>query len=88
MKKTYECLKNMYLIGRAAEVEDTSAAIEFLVEDKTASFVTGVQLLIDGGLLVGLPVDYTVKLKEFSNNYIISHEECHVIFYLIFSKLD
>ncbi|XP_031618304.1 uncharacterized protein LOC116337681 [Contarinia nasturtii] len=41
-----------YPLGRVGEVEDTSAAIEYLASD-VASFVTGTILTVDGGALVG-----------------------------------
>lgn len=50
----FESIKTIYPVGRVGEVTDTSAAIEFLISDQTASFLTGVLLPCDGGaLLVG-----------------------------------
>lgn len=45
-----DAIKNLYPLGRAGEVSDTSSAIEFLIGD-SASFLTGVLLPVDGGSL-------------------------------------
>lgn len=37
----YEAMKGRYPLGRVGEVTDTSAAIAFLADEKTASFLTG-----------------------------------------------
>lgn len=47
----FDSFKNIYPVGRVGEVTDTSAAIEFLVNDSTASFITGLLLPVDGGAL-------------------------------------
>lgn len=43
--------KKTYLVGRIGEVSDTSAAIAFLAGD-SASFLTGINLTVDGGSLL------------------------------------
>ncbi len=40
-------------IGRFGEPEEVAALVEFLVSDQ-ASFVSGIDILIDGGSLEGL----------------------------------
>lgn len=50
MIKSFE---TMYPIGRIGETSDTNAAIAFLADDTTASFLTGILLPVDGGALVG-----------------------------------
>ncbi|XP_055299703.1 uncharacterized oxidoreductase TM_0325-like [Sitodiplosis mosellana] len=49
--KFYGEVENMYPVGRVGEVADTSAAIAFLADDKSASFLTGILLPVDGGSL-------------------------------------
>lgn len=39
----------IFLVG---EVADTSAAIAYLADEKLASFLTGLLLTVDGGLIV------------------------------------
>ena len=46
--------KKMTPAGRNGEPEDIANAVEFLVSDK-ASFITGTDLLVDGGLANRLP---------------------------------
>ncbi|RYD69154.1 MAG: SDR family oxidoreductase [Sphingobacteriales bacterium] len=41
-----------YPVGRAGEVSDISEAIAFLANDKSASFITGIALPVDGGYVV------------------------------------
>lgn len=43
---------NKYPVGRIGEVMDTSEAIAFLANDKSASFITGLLLPVDGGRFV------------------------------------
>jgi NAD(P)-dependent dehydrogenase (short-subunit alcohol dehydrogenase family) len=43
-------------LGRVAQPAEVAAAIAFLASDD-ASFVTGTELKVDGGLLAGLPVE-------------------------------
>ncbi|XP_055312049.1 uncharacterized oxidoreductase TM_0325-like [Sitodiplosis mosellana] len=50
--KMYDGIGSIYPVGRVGEVADTSAAIAFLADDKTASFLTGILLPVDGGSLV------------------------------------
>lgn len=40
----FDSFKNIYPVGRVGECTDTTAAIEFLVNDSTASFITGLLL--------------------------------------------
>lgn len=41
-----------YPFGRVGEVSDTNAAITYLADNKSASFITGILLLLDGGVNV------------------------------------
>lgn len=41
-----------YPLGRVATVSDTSAAIAYLADNKLASFLTGILLPFDGGLML------------------------------------
>lgn len=43
--------KSIYPVGRAGEVTDTSYAIEYLIDNNRASFLTGLLLAVDGGAL-------------------------------------
>lgn len=52
MKKMKENARKKYPIGRIGEVYDTSNGFEFLAKERS-SFITGVLLPIDGGLLNG-----------------------------------
>lgn len=47
-------MKAMTPMGRNGHPDDIASAIEFLADDK-ASFITGTDLLIDGGLVISLP---------------------------------
>ena len=40
----FDSFKNIYPVGRVGECTDTTAAIEFLINDSTASFITGLLL--------------------------------------------
>lgn len=44
--------KNRYPLGRVGDVSDTSAAIAYLANNDTSSFLTGVLLPVDGGAMV------------------------------------
>lgn len=41
-----------YPVGRVGEVTDTSAAIVYLADNQSASFITGILLPVDGGAAV------------------------------------
>ena len=43
-----------YPLGRIGQVSDTSSAILFLASD-SAAFITGTNILLDGGILAGHP---------------------------------
>jgi meso-butanediol dehydrogenase / (S,S)-butanediol dehydrogenase / diacetyl reductase len=47
-----EHLRRMYPLDRVGEPEDVAAAVAFLASDD-ASWITGVTLPVDGGLLTG-----------------------------------
>lgn len=49
-----EYMKQMTPIGRNGEPDDIANAVSFLADDK-ASFITGTDLLVDGGLTIKLP---------------------------------
>lgn len=53
-KKIYDEEGKKYPLRRIGEVNDTSAAIAFLADDKTASFLTAVLLVCDGGISNGI----------------------------------
>lgn len=48
-------LSRWYPLGRVAEPEDVAKAVSFLASDE-ASYITGVALPVDGGLLAGMNV--------------------------------
>lgn len=52
-EKTLEECKDFYPLGRVGEVSDTSTAIAYLADNMAASFLTGILLPIDGGVLIG-----------------------------------
>lgn len=52
LKNILEKSKFKYPVGRIGEVADTSVAIAYLADNKSASFITGTLLSIDGGALV------------------------------------
>lgn len=47
-------MKKMTPMGRNGKTEDIATAVSFLADDK-ASFITGTDLLVDGGLTIKLP---------------------------------
>ena len=51
----FEKLARWYPMGRVAEPEDEAKAVSFLASDD-ASYITGVALPVDGGLLAGMNV--------------------------------
>ena len=51
----FEKLARWYPLGRVAEPEDVAKAVSFLGSDD-ASYITGVALPVDGGLLAGMNV--------------------------------
>lgn len=52
-----ELMKNMTPSGRNGQPEDIANAVSFMADDK-ASFITGTDLVVDGGLVVRLPELY------------------------------
>lgn len=44
--------RNRYPLGRVGDVSDTSAAIAYLADNDSASFITGVLLPVDGGAII------------------------------------
>ncbi|XP_055302818.1 uncharacterized oxidoreductase TM_0325-like [Sitodiplosis mosellana] len=52
VEQMFEEYKTKYPVGRVGEVADTSAAIAFLADNKTASFLTGILFPVDGGSMV------------------------------------
>ncbi|MGO1469167.1 MAG: SDR family oxidoreductase [Tissierella sp.] len=54
-------MKKMTPIGRNGKPEDIANAVSFLADDR-ASFITGIDLLIDGGLTIKLPE--IMKMQE------------------------
>lgn len=50
-EKMIEQAKSKYPLRRVGEVRDTSAAIAFLANDESASFLTGILLTVDGGAI-------------------------------------
>jgi NAD(P)-dependent dehydrogenase (short-subunit alcohol dehydrogenase family) len=53
--QVFEKLARWYPLGRVAEPEDIAKAVAFLGSDE-ASYITGVSLPVDGGLLAGMNV--------------------------------
>ena len=51
----FEKLARWYPLGRVAEPEDVAKAVSFLASDE-ASYITGIALPVDGGLLAGMNV--------------------------------
>ena len=47
-------MKKMTAAGRNGKPEDIANAVDFLADDR-ASFITGTDLLVDGGLTIKLP---------------------------------
>lgn len=62
-EKALEQYKCNYPIGRVGEVSDTSAAIAFLANDASASFLTGLLLSVDGGSMVAGTAIHTLGNK-------------------------
>ena len=50
-RKVVDSIAKMHLIGRAGEIEEFARCIMFLVS-QAASFVTGINLPIDGGMVL------------------------------------
>jgi NAD(P)-dependent dehydrogenase (short-subunit alcohol dehydrogenase family) len=53
--EVFKKLAKWYPLGRVAEPEDVAKAVSFLASDE-ASYITGVALPVDGGLLAGMNV--------------------------------
>jgi NAD(P)-dependent dehydrogenase (short-subunit alcohol dehydrogenase family) len=51
----FKKLAKWYPLGRVAEPDDVAKAVSFLASDE-ASYITGVALPVDGGLLAGMNV--------------------------------
>ena len=49
--KDYEYVKSLHPIGRVGKPEEAASAVAFLCSDE-ASFITGIQMPIDGGMLL------------------------------------
>ena len=54
MPHILDVLRRWYPVGRVGEPEDVAAAVLFLASAE-AGFVNGAELLVDGGLMAGLP---------------------------------
>lgn len=52
IERYFAHFQSKYPVGRIGDVSDTSAAISFLADNQTASFLTGVILPVDGGSMV------------------------------------
>lgn len=52
IEQMFNHFKTKYPVGRIGEVSDTSAAIAFLADNQSASFLTGQCLPVDGGILI------------------------------------
>jgi NAD(P)-dependent dehydrogenase (short-subunit alcohol dehydrogenase family) len=50
----FDVLRRWYPVGRVGEPDDVAAAVLFLASAE-AGFITGAHLLVDGGLMAGLP---------------------------------
>lgn len=50
-EKVLEEVKGKYPLRRAGDVKDTSAAIAYLADNQTSSFITGTLLTVDGGAI-------------------------------------
>lgn len=48
----HEELEKKHIISRIGEVSDTSAAIAYLADNNTSSFLTGLLHTVDGGFLL------------------------------------
>lgn len=51
-EKMFEEYRKKFPVGRVGEVSDTSAAIAYLADENIASFLTGILLPVDGGMLI------------------------------------
>lgn len=56
-------MKSMTPAGRNGIPEDIAAAVAFLVDDR-ASFITGTDLIVDGGLTVNMPKIMAASIKN------------------------
>jgi NAD(P)-dependent dehydrogenase (short-subunit alcohol dehydrogenase family) len=59
----FKKLARWYPLGRVAEPEDVAKAVSFLASDE-ASYITGVALPVDGGLLAGMNVMISELILE------------------------
>ena len=53
LSKTEKILDSYQPIGRVGQPEDIAKTVAFIIADESASFMTGSNVLVDGGLLVG-----------------------------------
>ncbi|XP_031638274.1 uncharacterized protein LOC116350578 [Contarinia nasturtii] len=51
-EKMFDEYKSKYPLGRVGEVSDTSSAIAYFADEKSASFLTGILLTVDGGFML------------------------------------
>lgn len=51
-EQALEEIQSLYPLKRVGEVSDTSAAIAYLADNNTASFLTGILLPVDGGSMI------------------------------------
>ncbi len=62
LNKRMEDIVKQYSLGRIGEPEDIANAILYLASDES-SFVTGINLVLDGGLLYGMGSVRNIKPK-------------------------
>ncbi len=62
LNKRMEDIVKQYPLGRIGEPEDIANAILYLASDES-SFVTGINLVLDGGLLYGMGSVRNIKPK-------------------------